>query len=101
MDLIGTVNAFARCVGGQVKLRPDKLADLQRLLTGRTLQDRLALSPNAGHEETTLAAREQLRAWKAFEGLASPQERRVAGAVVDHYEAIPTELATNTTQGVA
>jgi hypothetical protein len=101
MDLIGTVDAFARCVSGQVKLRPDKLAELQRLLTGRTRHDRLGLSPDASHEETTLAAKEQLRAWKSFEGLASPQEGRVAGAVVDHYEAILTELTTNTKEGVA
>ena len=101
MDLIGTVDAFGRCVSGQVKLRPDKLAELQRFLTGRTLHDRLGLSPDASHEETTVAAKEQLRAWKSFEGLASPQERRVAGAVVDHYETILTELTTNTKEGVA
>ena len=101
MELIRTVDAFARCVSGQVKLRPDKLAELQRVLTGRTLQDRLGVSADASHAETTRAAAEQLRAWKAFEGLASPKERRVAGAVVGHYEAVLTELATNTKEGVA
>jgi hypothetical protein len=101
MELIGTVDAFARCVGGQVKLRSDKLTELQRLLTGRTLQDRLGLSADATEEEVGLAANEQLRAWKAFEGVASSQERRVAGAVVDHYEAILTDLATETNEGVS
>jgi hypothetical protein len=101
MELIGTVDAFARCVSGQVNLRTDKLSQLQTLLTGRTLRDRLGLSAAATDEAMLEAAMDQLRAWKAFEGIASPQERRVAGDVVDHYEAILTELTRKLNEGVA
>jgi serine/threonine protein kinase len=95
MHLLDLIAAFERCAGGAIDLPEEMVEELERLMTNRTLAARLGLEPDAGPVELRAAARDRVRAWKAFENGsgASPRERRAARTVARSYEIIANQVA--------
>jgi serine/threonine protein kinase len=95
MHLLDLIAAFEQCAEGAVELPADMVAELTRLMTARTLADRLGLAVDAGPAELLAAARGHVRAWKSFENGsgASPRERRAARTVARSYEIIASQVA--------
>ena len=87
------IQAFDRCASGSIELDEGMLEELERLITGRTVAERLGLEPRApGDEQRTFASR-RARAWRTWAngGLASFQGQQVAGKVDDLYTEIALE----------
>ena len=85
--LLALMRLFERCASGQIELGDDRLAELEHLLTGRTLPERLGLGPAASHDDIRTAATRQARGWRTWAGggLASYQGQQVANKVDDVY----------------
>jgi hypothetical protein len=95
MHLLDLIAAFERCADASIDLPEEMVAELERLMTRRTLAARLGLEPDAGPVELRAAARDRVRAWKAFENGsgASPRERWAARTVARSYEIIANQVA--------
>jgi hypothetical protein len=81
------VRLFDDCASGKVELGAGKLEELEHLLTGRTLAERLQLSSDATRSQIQAIAAQRAREWKtwAVGGLASFQGQQVANKVDDVY----------------
>jgi hypothetical protein len=78
---------FDRCASGQIELDEGQLEELEQLLTGRTMAERLGLEPLAAENELRAVATQRARRWKTWAGggLASYQGQQVASKVDDVY----------------
>ncbi|MBV9820146.1 MAG: protein kinase [Solirubrobacterales bacterium] len=85
--LLELMRLFDRCASGQVELDDGRLEELERLLIGRTLPDRLGLGPSASPDDVRRAATRRARGWRTWAGggLASFQGQQVANKVDDVY----------------
>ena len=90
MHVLDLIRAFQKAVEGNAELPPELLDELDRLVTGSTLAERLGLGEDAPPDERSKTARGRVRAWKTFENgpIASPDGRRVASVVARSYEMI-------------
>jgi serine/threonine protein kinase len=102
MHLLDLARAYERCLSDGVELPAQLLQELERLITGRSLAERLGLNEGVGAQDLRAAARHRVREWKVFEnaGHASARARRVARVVARSYEIIATrELSATSTEG--
>jgi serine/threonine protein kinase len=78
---------FDRCASGEIELDEVKLEELEQLLTGRTMPERLGLGPLASQTDLRSVAIKRARAWRTWAGggLASFQGQQVANKVDDVY----------------
>ncbi len=85
--LLELMRMFERCASGQIELDEDKLEELEQLLTGRTMAERLRLGPLAAQSELREVATRRARKWRTWAGggLASFQGQQVANKVDDVY----------------
>ncbi|MGI8714957.1 MAG: protein kinase domain-containing protein [Solirubrobacteraceae bacterium] len=85
--LLELMRLFDRCAGGQIELDDGRLAELEQLLTGRTMADRLGLEAAAGPDDVRQVATRRARGWRTWAGggLASFQGQQVANKVDDVY----------------
>jgi serine/threonine protein kinase len=81
------VRLFDECAAGDIELGEGKLEELEHLLTGRTLADRLGLGSDTSQNQVRAVATQRAREWKtwAIGGLASFQGQQVANKVDDVY----------------
>jgi serine/threonine-protein kinase len=85
--LLELMRMFDRCASGQIELDEGRLEELEQLLTGRTLPERLGLAPGAGPDDVRKVATRRARSWRTWAGggLASFQGQQVANKVDDVY----------------
>ncbi len=78
---------FDRCATGEIELDEGKLEELEQLLTGRTMPERLGLGPLSSQSDLRSVAIKRARAWRTWAGggLASFQGQQVANKVDDVY----------------
>jgi predicted Ser/Thr protein kinase len=88
MHVLELFRALDRCATKQIKLPPEMMTELERLVTARSLAARLGLGDDAGTTELGSIAMARQRAWKAFENDAATRSdaARVAFAVSRSYE---------------
>jgi serine/threonine protein kinase len=91
--LLELMRLFDRCASGQIELEEGKLSELEQLLTGRTMPERLGLAAAAGPDELRKVATRRARSWRTWAGggLASFQGQQVANKVDDVYMQIAFE----------
>ena len=91
--LLELMRLFDRCASGQIELDEGKLSELEQLLTGRTMPERLGLGAEAGADEVRKVATRRARSWRTWAGggLASFQGQQVANKVDDVYMQIAFE----------
>ena len=84
------IQAFDRCASGRIEMEEGMLAELERLITGRTAAERLGLEPRATASEQRALASRRARAWKTWAngGLAGFQGQQLASKVDDLYTQI-------------
>jgi serine/threonine protein kinase len=85
--LLELMRLFDKVATGEIELDQDKILELERLLTGRTLAERLGLGPLASQTDIRDAAARRARTWRTWAGggLASFQGQQVANKVDDVY----------------
>jgi hypothetical protein len=85
--LLELMKLFDRCATGEIELEDERLAELERLLVGRTLPERLCLDGLPTAEDIRAAAIQRARSWRTWAGggLASFQGQQVARKVDDVY----------------
>ena len=88
MHVLELFRALDRCAARQIRLPPEMMAELERLVTARSLAARLGLGDDAGTTELGSIATARQRAWKAFENDPSTRSEagRIAFAVSRSYE---------------
>jgi serine/threonine protein kinase/energy-coupling factor transporter ATP-binding protein EcfA2 len=95
--LLELIKLFDRCATGDIELGDERLAELERLLVGRTLSERLGLDGAATVDDVRAAAVRRARSWRSWAGggLASFQGQQVARKVDEVYTqiAFPEEEA--------
>jgi hypothetical protein len=81
------MRVFDRCVSGEIELEPGRLQELEQLLTGRTMAERLGLEVAAPASDLRAVATRRAREWRTWAGggLASFQGQLVANKVDDIY----------------
>jgi hypothetical protein len=93
MHVLDLVAALQRCQADDIDLPQDLQRALERLVTGRSLGQRLGAPNGQGGPELTQQALAQYRDWKGFENgsHASPRARRVAETVARSLQLLARE----------
>jgi predicted Ser/Thr protein kinase len=94
MYLLPLISEFDRCARGEVALDASMLQEMERLLTGRTLGERVGLDADVGVGDVRAAAKERLRAWRTYGvvGRGGTQVALVAGVVANAYGGVLDSL---------